>query len=366
MTMERLGGLHMYFQFIELIALAVNKDLVVTCQARMGEQDLFDLRREDVDAAHDEHIIAAPTHPLHTNGRASTGAGAVVQSNQVACAIAQKWERFTRQASQDQFADCPLRQRLACLGVDHFGIEIVLIDMKSVMVRALEGDAGANYFGEAVKIKSLDSEAFFDLLAHAFGPRFRPEEAGAHLHTAAQIDTCLGGNFGDYQRVGRRTGDDRAAEIFHQLELAARQATAHRNDGCSDKFRSNMQAQAAGKKPVAIEVLKHVVGGHAASGQGACHHFAPHLQVGARVASNHGFAGCATRSVQAYHITQGHSEEAIGIRGAEVVFDREGKARNVVERLNILWLHAALLQCLPVERHALVSAGYLLLQTLRL
>ena len=43
--MKRFVHLHLHFQFIQLITLPVDENLVVTCQTWMGEQDLFDLGR---------------------------------------------------------------------------------------------------------------------------------------------------------------------------------------------------------------------------------------------------------------------------------------------------------------------------------
>src|SRR5438874_13178747 len=72
LEVEHFVYLYPHFQFIQLIALPIDDDLIVTGQTWTGEQDLFDLGGEDIDAAHDEHIVGAALHALHADEGSST------------------------------------------------------------------------------------------------------------------------------------------------------------------------------------------------------------------------------------------------------------------------------------------------------
>ena len=55
---EAQRGLDAHCEFIK-VARAGDDALVMRCEIRLAQDQLFDLRREDVDAADDHHVVAA-------------------------------------------------------------------------------------------------------------------------------------------------------------------------------------------------------------------------------------------------------------------------------------------------------------------
>ncbi len=70
-------GLDAHLQVIKLVMLAVYDDLVVARQFGVLEQHLLDLSGEEIDAAHDQHIICAALHTRHPHRCSTTGTGFV-------------------------------------------------------------------------------------------------------------------------------------------------------------------------------------------------------------------------------------------------------------------------------------------------
>jgi hypothetical protein len=87
-----------------------------------------------------------------------------------------------------------VRQHASGLRVDDFGIEMVLPNIKSVLLLdALGGHAGTDHLREAVGIDGMDAGGALDLRAHSVAPRLgaehrnlrrgfpRIDSLGAHL-----------------------------------------------------------------------------------------------------------------------------------------------------------------------------------------
>src|SRR5256714_2376975 len=213
--MKRFIHLHPHFKFIELITLPVDENLVVACQTLMGEQNLFDLGGKDIDASHDKHIVCPPPYALHPDGRSATGAGVVEQGHTITRAVAQEWQGFARQAREDQFAGFAIWETLAALRVYHLRVEVILINMQSLVLRTLGGHTRANHLGQPIDIERLEAKALLDLAAHAFGPGLCPEEAHAYFHTAARVTPLSGGGLSNDQGIGGGPANGRDPEIFH-------------------------------------------------------------------------------------------------------------------------------------------------------
>ncbi len=122
--------------------LAVYDDLVIAGQFGMGEQYMLDLCGKDIDAAHNQHIVCTPAYALHSHKSSAAFTWLIVESNTVARAVAQQRQRFACQAGEDEFAEFTLRDGFAGIGVDHFGIEMVFVDMQSIVKWTFEGHAG--------------------------------------------------------------------------------------------------------------------------------------------------------------------------------------------------------------------------------
>src|SRR5690348_4885830 len=75
-------------------SLACQHDLVMGRQTGKTDEAGFDLRRKDVDATNDKHVIVAPGHPHNADMGPATAAGFVDQRRNIARAIADHWQRF--------------------------------------------------------------------------------------------------------------------------------------------------------------------------------------------------------------------------------------------------------------------------------
>src|SRR5437016_4259254 len=106
-----------------------------------------------------------------------------------------------------------------------------------------------------------------------------------------------------------------------------------------------MRTQSSGKQAITIIILKDIVGCYASSCEGSSHHLTPHCHICSRVASNNRFTSSAAGGMQPHNIFQWYSKEPIGIRRAEIIFDRERESLDISEGLDILRVHAALLEC---------------------
>ena len=179
-----------------------------------AEQHAFDLRREHVDAADDQHIVAATEHLAHPDQGASAVAGGGVEHRQVAGAVAQHRHAFFGQSGQHQLALFAVRQYLAADRIDDFGEEMVFIDVQAVLAGAFAGHAGADDLAEAVDVERLDAESLLDLLPHSLRPGFGAKYAGFEREVLRRQAHLLH-RFGDIQRIGRGAGKQRGAEILH-------------------------------------------------------------------------------------------------------------------------------------------------------
>src|SRR5207302_3050191 len=141
--------------------------------------------------------------------------------------------------------------------------------------------------------------------------------------------------------------------------LAPRHATTHRYDGCADNFCADMRTQPSGKQAITIIILKDIVGCYATSCEGTSHHLTPHCHICSRVASDNRFTSSAAGDMQPHNIFQWYSKEPIGIRRAEIIFDRERESLDIFESPHILWMHATLLKCPSVEWHPFIRPHYL-------
>ncbi len=83
------------------MALAVQFQLIVRRQTLVGQYQLLDLRRENIDPMDDQHVVGTPVDPFDPPHRAG---GAGDQAGEVAGAIAHHWLRFLGQRGQHQLA----------------------------------------------------------------------------------------------------------------------------------------------------------------------------------------------------------------------------------------------------------------------
>ena len=119
-----------------------------------GLQDqLLDLRREDVHATHDQHVVRAAGDPLH----APHGARRARQKpGEIARAIADDRQRFLGERCKHELAFVAFGHRGARCGIDDLGIEVVLPYGQAILgLDAFLRHAGPHDFREAIKVDRL-------------------------------------------------------------------------------------------------------------------------------------------------------------------------------------------------------------------
>ena len=121
------------------------------------QQDAFDLRRENVDAANNQHVVRASAH-FADAGRRSAAMRACVfdHRNDVAGAVANQRNPFFCERCNDEFAGFAVLRGNIRAGLDDFRVKMIREEMQAVLAfDALNRDAGADDFGEAVNIYRL-------------------------------------------------------------------------------------------------------------------------------------------------------------------------------------------------------------------
>ncbi len=236
----------------------------------------------------------------------------------------------------------------ARLRIDDLGIEVVLEDVKPVLLLALGCHTRADDLGKPVDVDGEQVELFLDLLAHGFAPGLRAEEAGLDPQLRG-IQPFLPRPLGQEQGVRRRAGEDGCLEVLQDGELALRVAPGNGDHGGSDAPSSVVHAQSAGEKPVAVGVLHDVVPGGAAGGERAGHHLGPYVDVARRVCVHHGLSRRARRGVDLHDLVHVGGQKAVGVHLPHLVLGCEGKPRNVLDRLDVVGLHPLLFHLLLIE-----------------
>ena len=318
---------HLDFQFVHRLR-AGDDQLVVRLDAFDGEQNAFDLRREEVDTTDDKHVVATAADLLHADERAATGALLVAETRDVVCAVSEKRHASLRDGRQRQFAFLAGRQDFACVGVENFRIVMVFENVEAVVGFAVHGDARAHDFGKTEHVMSLDASFLLDQIAHAFRPWFRAENAEAEFRVM-EIKTDFVRFFNQMDEEGRRAADDGRAEVANEHQLFFRGAAAHRDDGCAKAFRAVMRTETACEEAVAVTYLNDIVFRRTTADEGAGHGFGPDVNVILGVADDGRLAGCSAGGVDSDDVLLGNGEEPKGIVVAEVGLDGRRKLGEV-------------------------------------
>ena len=137
------GDFNLHLELIE--ALVARKDNLVVGEGAAGaEQCRLDLRGEDVNAADDNHVVAAAGDAMDSAEGPAAGTGAGDQACDVARAVADHRHGLFAEGGEDEFALVAIFEDAASFGVDDLGIEVILQDVEAVLAGAFDGDAGAD------------------------------------------------------------------------------------------------------------------------------------------------------------------------------------------------------------------------------
>jgi hypothetical protein len=171
---------------------------------------------------------------------------------------------------------------------------------------------------------------------------------------------------GELQRVARRAHERGGPVVAHDGHLARRVLARDRDDRGADPLGAGVQAEGAGEEAVVEGDLHDVVLGDAAGHQVPGDEVGPGPEVVAGVADRGGAPGRAGGGVHANHVAQRHREEAVGVRGPEVVLGGEGEPAQVGQRAEAVRVEADLVEPLPVEGDVQGDTGEGRLETLEL
>ena len=105
-----------------------------------------------------------------------------------------------------------------------------------------------------------------------------------------------------------------------------------------------MDAEAAGKQAVSKGDMEDIAGPCTCGAQRARHHGGPHVEIVLVVADHGGGAGSGPRRVDANHSFAPHGKDAEWIVLTQIVFGGERKAGEIVERFEIAWCDAGLVE----------------------
>src|ERR1700760_771731 len=121
-----------FAQHFDLVQQPVARDdkLVLAAERAVRQHDLLDLRREQVHAADDQHVVGAADNLAHA---AHAARGGRQQAREVARAVADHREGLLGERGEDELALLAVGQHLAGLGVDDLGIEMVFPDDRAVL-----------------------------------------------------------------------------------------------------------------------------------------------------------------------------------------------------------------------------------------
>src|SRR5699024_109792 len=133
--------------------------------------DLFDLGREYVHAAQDDHVIGTPGNAVHTT--VARPSGTRFQTGYVVSAEADDRQCFSGERGENQYAFFPVTQYLAVEWITDVRANGAFRNMPRVVgFYSFASYSRTHQLGQPVNITSLKVVEVFDFLTHAFGPGF--------------------------------------------------------------------------------------------------------------------------------------------------------------------------------------------------
>ena len=331
-----------------------------------AHEHVFHLRREDVHAADDEHVVGAAGDLVHAHQGAAAAAGLEEQPGDVLGAVADEREGLLGQGGEHQFAGLAAGQRFQGLRVDHLGQEVVLENVHAALrVEAFHAHARADDLGQAVDVQRLDTQLALHLLAHVLAPRLGPVDAHPQFEIV-RGDAGVAHGVGQVEGVGRGGHEHGGAEVAHDGHLAPGVAAGHRDDRGAEGLDAVVGAEAAGEQAVAVGVVHHVAAGDPGHHQAAGDDRGPQGDVRLGVADHGGLAGGARTGVHADDVVHGGGEQPEGVVVAQVVLGGVGQVAQVGEAADVHRLDPGRVHLRPVGGHPVVHPLHQQLQPAQL
>ena len=257
----------------------------------------------------------------------------------------------------------PRGQGLQSHRVDDFGEEVVFKHMEAGLgFETLDGHARAEDLGQAVNVQGVEAEALFNLLTHAFGPGFRPENPHPELGLG-EVHPHFLAHLRQIQGEGRGAADDGGAEVLDEHDLAAGLAAGYRDDRGAQPLGAIVDSQAAGKQAIPVSHVDDIAPVGAAGGQGPGHQLGPGFQVPLGIGHGGRLAGGAGRGVNPDDLVHGGREHAEGVVVPQVLLDGQRQQADILQRADVFRFNPHLIHAPAIERHHVVDPFHHRLQT---
>ena len=330
-----------------------------------AEECCFDLAREHVHATHDDHVIAAAANAADAADGATALALRIFDSGDVTSAVAQNRHGALAERADDEFAFLSVRERFKRFRVNNFGVEVVFENVDAVAAFAFATDTRSDNFRKAVNVVCLDARLFFDVVAHAVAPRFCTEDTALDLELR-NIDAHLFGHVDNADKVARSATDGGHAKVLHEHHLTFGVAAANRHDCGAERFETAVDAKAACKETVAVEVLHDVCAAESAGEEAALHDLGPDFHVFLGITDDNRLTGSAGACMQTHDFAHIDCKETVRISVAQVLLHGERNLHDVLQGFDVVGGHAFFDHAFVEQRNLFVGEFHGCTQTLQL
>ncbi len=188
--------LHAYLHPVKMI-YTVQLDLIMRADFRNLRQHLFNLRREYIHAADNQHVVCTAGKILHTRRGTAAFTRLIKQSCNILCAVTDHRQRLLRQRRHNELALLTFRQHFSGLRIDDFRDEMVFIDMHAAKLQTLSRHTGTVDLTHAVILRRLEirTPQAVHFLTHALGHALAAEQTDTHFQVFLRIQTHRADHF---------------------------------------------------------------------------------------------------------------------------------------------------------------------------
>ena len=259
----------------------------------LGElvQYFLNLGREYVDTFDLHHVICAALDDIDAGPAASAGALLGNDPGEVVSPVTDQGSALLDQGRDDDLAPLSVRKRLEGNGINDLQIEIIIPVVHVLALAAVDADAGAVDFGQAIDIIELDSQDTADTFAHGLAPALASDDA-LFEHDLVP-DTALFNLLCQKKGIGGCGAEDGGLHVLHHLDLLVGISGAHRDGHGAQLLTAVLEADAGSPQTIAGRDLDAVFVGDARHFVAALEHLAPVIDVLGGVRNNDGKACCA-------------------------------------------------------------------------
>ena len=186
---------------------------------------------------------------------------------------------------------------------------MVFIQVSAVLAFTFVPHTRSGNLTQAINIISLDTQFFFNFMAHLLRPGFCTKSTDFQFEFFAG-QTGVFDRISQIKCIRRSTTKHRWTEIMHQCDLFLRITAGHRNHGCSDIFCTGMCSQSTCKKSVSIRHLENIRTAGTISSKSTWDTFCPWRQVLTGISDNGRFSGSTGRRMNTHNLTHRHGTKS--------------------------------------------------------